>query len=301
MTKETSALGFLGRGASYAMIPKLFRRRGAEYLEIASTLALTLLIVSIILVLSPVPARAEGEKGSGATVEGFSLFRYEDDLAWKLTGRKANENERDLAVHDFELLVRRSGSQEGETLYMFSGEEIRLNSRDGTGSAVIPGKVKLEIQDEFRGKAESARYDFSTGKVSGTELKLTATGDGAETSLMGKSFEYGYKSEELKITEGFQVVIASSGDGATEISGEELTWTPGVEIHTDGNVVARTASGWKLSAETMSWNPEGGSLECSGSAVGVKGDIRIQGENMTYDRKEEKLRVNKARMVVKGK
>ncbi|MCF7890007.1 hypothetical protein K9M78_02190 [Candidatus Bipolaricaulota bacterium] len=300
MTKELSVANFLIRVGKFAKAAKSVRSKVAERFEIVSVLAVVLLFTSTVVVLSPVPGRAEQEKESEATVEGFSLFRYGDELTWKLTGKKAGEGDGDLVVQDFELLVRRSGSREGKPLYEFSGEEIRLNSASGDDLASIPEEVEIEIKDELRGVAESARYDFSTGKVSGNDLKLTGTGEWDETSLRGKSFEYGYKSGELKITKGFQVTIPESADGRAEISGNRLTWTPGGEIYTEGNVVARTDSGWKLSAGTMRWNPDEESLECFGPVVAVKGDTRVQGEYMTYDGKEEKIRVDKAKMIVKG-
>ncbi|MEF8917615.1 MAG: hypothetical protein V5A77_08040 [Candidatus Bipolaricaulota bacterium] len=299
MTKSTSPVDFLDRAGKSSTVPK-FARRMVRRLEIVPAFVVILLIAPLAFIPSPIRAHAKPQEESQERVEGFSLVRYEEELTWKLTGEKAGKGNGDLVVSNFELLVRRAGAGVEKSLYEFSGKELRLNSEAGAELATIPEEVKIKIQDEFRGEAESARYDFSSGKVSGTELKLTRTGAGEEISLNGKSFEYSYKSEELSLIGGFRATVSGYGERWIEISGDQLTRSRDEVIFTRGNVVARTEGGWKLSGETMRWNPEKKNLECFGTAEAVKGDTKVQGESLTYSGKEEKLRVNGAILVVKG-
>ncbi|MFB6290621.1 MAG: hypothetical protein ABEJ25_02695 [Candidatus Bipolaricaulia bacterium] len=275
------------------------RRWVSESSKIIPIIIIPLLFASVITIISPV--RAFPQQGEpGATVEGFTLFRYDEDLTWKLSGKKADERGESLIVHEFELVIRRAGSEGGDTVYELSGEKIRLNAGDKKEIGVIPGEVKVNIENELRGRAGSASYDFRTGMVSGSELNLTGAGKGDNISLKGASFEYRYGKDKLLLTGGFRVTIKEAGNGRTEISGDRLTWIRGEKIFTKGAVSASTDSGWTITAEEMVWDPDGEVLECSGNVVATREDTRVQGQSLTYDVEGNKLSVVEAKMVVKG-
>ena len=296
MNKEADYANFPSRKDNKISKLRCIGQETLATLNPATGLAVVLTLVATVLMISPVNGRSAEDGGSGSTVENFSLFRYEEDVTWELSGEKAQEADQSLIVRDFELVVRKKGADRDTYLYEFSGREIRLKSGGKVQTAVIPGKVEIDIENELSGTAGSARYDFSTGKVSGRELNLTGTGNGV--TLEGTSFEYGYSAKMLVIAEGFRVTIDNSGDGRTEISGNRLTWTRGVEISTKGDLMASTGSGWKLSATRMVLDTETDVLACSGPVNAVKGDTRVKGEFLTYDRKDKEINVRNARMAV---
>ena len=296
MNKEAGYANFPSRKDSKISKLRCIGQETLTALNPATGLAVVLTLVATVLIFSPFNTRSAEEGGPGSTVENFSLFRYEEDVTWKLSGEKAQEADQSLIVRDFELVIREKGADTNTYLYKFSGKEIRLKSDGKVQAAIIPGKVEIDIENELSGAAGSAKYDFSTGKVSGRELNLTDAGKGV--TLEGTSFEYGYRGKMLVIAEGFRVTIDGSRDGRTEISGDRLTWNRGAEISTEGDLMASTESGWKLSATSMVLDTETDVLVCSGPVNAVKGDTRVKGEFLTYDRKDREINVRNARMAV---
>jgi|GEM_PF-3128732 len=260
-----------------------------------------LILFSAILLFSTVLASSEEIEDQRSTVEGFSLFRYDEDLAWKLSGNKANRGEENLVVQGFDLIVKRSDTQEEKILYDFSGGEIRLKSGEKSEVAVIPEEFELTIEGEITGTAGSARYDFTTGVISGNKLNIARTGKGDGITLAGENFEYDYRRKELSVTGGFRATIDNAGNQQTELSGDRLTWIQNEEIYTKGNVVARTSSGWKLTSEEMRWNPGKETLTCSGPVVAVRDEARVRGESMTYYRGGSRIIFRKGEMTLRGK
>jgi len=302
MKEEASYENLLSRGGEFPMSEKYTGRKIFGILKAAAVLLVLMASVTAVSSLLPPVTGADPSEDSEATVEGFSLFRYGDELTWKLSGERASENDEKLIVRDFKLVVRNSGNRTDEPLYEFSGEEIRVKPPEGSETGeigVIPGEVDMEIEN-LAGSASGARYDFWTGKISGSNLNINGNVEGNDISMDGNKFEYYYTEERLEITGGFRLTIESSGAEVTEISGEGLTWARGEDITAENEVRVRTDAGWKISADEISWNPEEEILACSGSVLAVKDDRRVRGESLTYDRRGEQLTVKSGKMVIKG-
>ncbi len=301
MSKEPSNVDYLARSDNSKKETKFDRKELAEILKIVVTCTVFLIIVSATPLFSPLVAGAKGDEEPKASLEGFSLLRYETDLSWKLSGKKASKDDELLLVREFELTVRKKDSGTEEPIYKFSGEKIRLRYDDKENVAVIPEKVEIVIENELEGTARGVKFDFSTGKVSGDELNLTQTGTENGISLEGAGFEYDYESNKLVLTEAFRIEIDTTNGKRLEITGDQLTWIRGDQLHAEGDVLAKTNSGWELTAGEMSWDPSRGILKCSGPVLAVKGVVRVEGKALTYSRDNEEIDVRGATMVMKGK
>lgn len=258
-----------------------------------------LLIVLPIVLLTSV-ALAGNNDEAGTNIEGFSLFRYEKNLKWKLSGEEASKGKKDLVVRDFNLVIKKGEPENDDILYEFSGKEIRLQSGERE-RAWIPGAVEIRIGNKFRGTAGQARYDFSTGKITGRNLNLVWIDQKDGLSLEGKRFEYSHGREVLLITGGFQFTARNPDGTGTEISGGKLTWNLEKEIRMEENVVSKTDSGWELSAREMVLNPDTDTLECSGRVVAVKDEVRVQGESIVYNGSQDEISVKSGRLVLEEK
>ena len=262
-------------------------------------LAGLLVILAIVLLVNPPSACAQSEIEQEPVIEGFSLFRYEDDLSWRLSGKEAGRKDSYLWVKEFEFVVSQSGSGDAESLYSLSGKKIGLRSNGGQKVAIIPGKLEIDIPQGLSGTAGNARYDFSTGGVTGGDIDLVQMDGENKTSLKGRNFQYSYNDKTLIITGGFRAAIVNSERELLEISGGRLTWKKDGNITMTGELTASTDSGWRLSASRMSWRVGGENLVCLGSVVAVKDRVRIEGDSLTYDGTSKEVMIKNAKMTRK--
>ncbi len=264
-------------------------------------LQLVPLVVLVLTILVSTSLTAWPEEEGGTEVEGFTLYRYgesgNEELIWELSGGRGTEDDGDLLVDKFTLTIKTSGEEE-TTVYEISGEKIRIgeNPNGRTGSTL--GEVDIRIGGEIEGEAEDVKYDFQTGEIEGKKLQMTVTRDGADLELGGSEFSYTYEPERLTVQGGFSVSIFWTGEGPTRISGEELTWAPGQELETSGDLTATLDSGWDLTAEKMTWKPKEGLFTASGGAKAVKGESTLTGKSLEYDIEKEEITVQAAKLTV---
>ena len=258
------------------------------------------LIIFILITLLASVVLAGNKGDTETSIEGFTLYRYEEDLKWKLSGKKASKGNKNLIVKDFNLVIKKNESENYTTLCEFSGQEIRLQSGEKE-RAWIPGGVKISIREKVKGTAEKVSYYFSTGEVRGRKIRMVRGDQNNMLSVEGTRFEYIHSSEMLFITRGFHITAHDSKGPDTEISGGKLTWNLEKEIRMEENVVSKTDGGWELSAKEMVLNPDTDTLECSGKAVAVKDELRVQGESIIFNGSDEEVSVKSGKLVLEDK
>ena len=258
-----------------------------------------LLILAVVLLVHTSSPGAQSEIDQEPVLEGFSLFRYDDDLSWKLSGKEAGRRDGFLSVREFEFVVSRSGSESDESVYSLSGENIRLKSNGGEKVAIIPEELEIDITQKLSGTAGKARYDFPAARVTGEDIDLVQVDGENRTSLTGKNFRYSYNDKALIVTGGVRVAITRPKRKLLEISGGRLAWEKDGDITMTGELTASTDSGWRVTAARMSWNADQGNLVCSGSVLAIKDRVRIEGESLTYAGVSEEVSLEGAEMTIK--
>ena len=234
------------------------------------------------------PFAKDPEEESGTTMENFTIYEYgsgEAALSWELSGSSGRETGGGLVVSGFELKLRRSK----ELVSLFTGQKLRLDEEEGARVGYMPGRIDLDLTEGMKGSAEEARYHFAEKKFSGKELSLTRTGKFGEINLSGKEFSYGLRTEKLTVKNGFKLTNHDSEGNRTSISGNSLIWPSGKRIEMAGDVKASLATGWKLQAERLTWDPDQGLLESSGSASADRDGTTVSGNSLRYESENEKL------------
>jgi len=225
---------------------------------------LTVLVATILLALSVPDHPVKSSEGAGTTVEDFTLFRYgeeDDEIFWKLTGKKGEQTDEGLIVRNFKLVIRKQDSNGDQPLSELSGKRLKLKEEGEGQTADMPGEIEISIENRFKGTAWDVLYDFSETRVTGENLELTQSRESGTVKITGSRFAYHHGSERLTITEGFYVDSSDSEGERTEISGQKLTWPSGERITMTGSIAASLPSGWELEAERMEWNPGKGLLD----------------------------------------
>lgn len=220
---------------------------------------LTVLALTILLALSIPDHPAKSSKETGTTVEDFTLFRYgeeDNEIFWKLTGKKGEQTDEGLIVRNFKLVIRKQESNGDQPLSELSGEKLKLKEEGEGQTADMPGEIEIRLEGRFKGTARDVLYDFSETRVTGEDLEISQSRESGMVKLAGSRFAYNHGSEELTITGGFHVDSSDSEGERTEISGQKLTWPSGERITMTGNIAALLPSGWELEAKRMDWNPD---------------------------------------------
>ncbi|MFP4202345.1 MAG: hypothetical protein ACLFSX_05300 [Candidatus Acetothermia bacterium] len=255
---------------------------------------LVLSVLGTCLLFSPPAVQA---KEPGTVMEDFTLYGYGEDegeLSWELSGERGEQQSDGLVVFGFQLKLKRSD----ELVSLLSGEKLRLDASGEEKVAHVPGRAELKIGDQLKGTANEISYYFSGGRLTGEDLSLTETRESGKVTLEGTGFSYDYKTEEINVSEGFKLIGHDSNGDRTEISGGELTWPPEGRIEMVGEVEATLASGWKLEADRMVWDPEESLLESSGSASAAREGTEISGTAINYGGEEEKIDAVDGLMVI---
>ena len=300
MNNETHEVKVLPRVGTIGVMEKAYRSNNNYYPGLTVTLAGLLFIAVVCLLANPVGVNAQSESNSEPVIEGFNLFRYDDDLSWELSGETAGREDGYLSVLGFEFVVKQSDGNGTELLYALSGEEIRLKSNGDMKVAIIPGELEIDIKDGLSGTAGNARYNFTTGEVTGGDIELVRTDGDEKTSLAGENFRYSYDNKSLIVTGGFRAEIVSSERELIEVSGGRITLAEDGDIIMTGELTASTDSGWWLTATRMLRSSDGAGLVCSGSVTAKKDQVRIEGESLTYSETGEKVEIKDARMTIAG-
>ncbi len=228
-------------------------------------------------------------------MENFTIYEYGSEgeaLSWKLSGQTGRETGSGLVVSEFKLKLTRSN----ERFSLFTGKKLRLMEEEGGQVAYMPERISLDLINGMKGSAEEARYRFAEKEFSGKELSLTKTGEFGEIKLRGKGFSYSLGPEELTVNNGFELTSHNQDGGRTRISGNSVNWPSGGKIEMSGNVKASLPSGWKLEAEHLTWDPDQGLLESSGSARAGRNGTTVSGDSLLYESGNEKLVVVNGRI-----
>lgn len=252
-------------------------------------------LISVLLVFlllscltGPVVFGDDPEAESGTTMENFTIYEYgsgEEALSWELSGNRGRETDSGLVVSGFALKLTRSE----ELVSLFTGKKLRLEDKEGERIAYMPERISLDLKDGMKGSAGEARYYFSEREFSGTELSLSKTGESGEIKLSGKKFSYSFGPEKLTVRDGFELTSRNQQGAQTRISGNSVTWPTGERIEMTGNVKASLPSGWKLEAERLTWDPDQGLLESSGSARAGRAGTSVSGDSLRYQSENQKL------------